>query len=1116
MEFEYSPRHHSASSAAHMLSPTHHNTTLDSIRQLRRTLSRSPSKPARFHLYTRATNTSPTSQHHIPVSPSNLRSCNTDCATEPIPKPRFSVKRNGTRSSLRRTSPNSPLRRALSDKANQPNARPALNRRPSAEVDQENMDCGSDTPTKSDTRFDHPIKLDFNKPDFPDFITVDFNKPDFKQPDFTKPEQPTKPRADTLLQPVFKELNPPKSSPLKRSDGVMNLEAASMGSPRVKRRSLHGGLSFGADFNVFEQGPDGPSIEPMPSFGGEKEKDRDSASGFSTWPNPSAQSPQRRPFGLRKSTLQQRAPGRTKFGSESSESSSSSALTRARSRISLDGALPLRTPDFGSPFHRSNVHEPPVLFQQPAQKAYQSAPKPHPLSNALSPSSSTSSMADEPQGPSQLPVDVAANKPVMPRPHLNFAKSLPLGAMRPSLPKVSIDNSQCYQQESFATPDAYKMAKPLPQAFMSTGLLSKRNRNLDQPGSTGPMPDTPCKKTNIIFAGTPASGLGKVVQPCHEFGSPSTPFNGRVSKGSPETFGKGANIFGAQAPQLTRRGSFASITAEDLMNSPIQFGEGQSSADELPSTPTKTTASLARPQSKGGKSNSLRSSLFGRRSSLGSDTFVPPESSSDHDFDIEDMEVLAPSRSRRKSQRSVLRLDQFESNDADAKSAATLSPIINRCPHTPHEFGSPPDASKLTISAERTTMLPQSNSFPPATPTGPRDSFNQTFAQSNNAASGYFANDVDTSLTARFGSSTSFGIGEFSQVYRVEKPVLSKLSTSQRETGHAHNMWAVKKSRRPYTSNSDRMRKMREVQILEQLRGHEHVIELVNNWESKNHLYIQTEYCENGNLKDFLAQAGFKGRLDDFRIWKILLELAQGVKSIHDANLIHLDLKPANVFIDWEGVLKIGDFGMASTWPAPPGLDGEGDREYIGPEVLSGRFDKPADIFALGMIMLEIAGNIVLPDNGVSWQRLRHGDLSDLPSLTWTSESTLERDESGDPVELLNGQSHDSLVTSDHEEDDLDFLCNPTPKPKLDRARELVQPPNFMIDPTDIGSLDMMVQWMIHPDPDMRPTIDELLAAPGVQWVQQRRRAGATVYEGNWGPADDVLEPEQDVEMTDI
>lgn len=309
---------------------------------------------------------------------------------------------------------------------------------------------------------------------------------------------------------------------------------------------------------------------------------------------------------------------------------------------------------------------------------------------------------------------------------------------------------------------------------------------------------------------------------------------------------------------------------------------------------------------------------------------------------------------------------------------------------------------------------------------------------------------------------------------------------------------------------------MREVQILKQLRGHEHIIELVDDWESKNHLYIQTEYCENGNLKDFLAQAGFKGRLDDFRIWKIMLELAQGVKSIHDASIIHLDLKPANVFIDWEGVLKIGDFGMASTWPAPPGLDGEGDREYIGPEVLSGRFDKPADIFALGMIMLEIAGNIVLPDNGVSWQRLRHGDLSDLPSLTWTSDSSLVRDESGDPIEMLNGASHDSLVVSDQDDDDLDFLRKPSPAPVIDRARELVQPPNFMIDPTDPGSLDAMVQWLIRPDPDARPLISEVLDTLGVQWVQRRRRAGASVYEGNWGPADDVLGPEQDVEMTDI
>lgn len=952
------------------------------------------------------------------------------------------------------------------------------------------MDCVSDTPKKPDTRFDEPIKLDFNKPDF------------------SIPEQHTKSRADTFLQPVFKEHNPPKSSPLKRSDGVMNLDVASLGSPRVKRRSLHGAAAFGSDFNVFDQGPDSPQNDPSASAA-EKEKDRDSASGFSTWPNPAAQSPQRRPFGLRKSTLQQRAPGRARLFTDSA-GESSSPVNKARSRISLDGALPLRSPDFGSPFHRSSANDPPVIFPPPAQKPYQSAPKPHPLSNALSPSSSTSSIADEPQASSQFPTAPAASKTAMPKPPVNFAKSLPIGAMRPTLPKPSLDIPP---QESFATPDAYKMAKPLPQAFMSTGLLSKRNRNVDSPGNAGPMPDTPSKKTHAIFTGTPApaSGLGKVAQPYHEFGSPTTPFNGRASKMSPESFGKGANIFGAQASQLSRRGSFASITGDDMNHSPLQMGEGQSSADELPPTPTKTTATLPRPQSKGGKSNSLRSSLFGRRTSLGSDTFVPPEPSANQDAQVDSTETLEMSKSRRKSQRSALRLDQFGSS-TDNKAT---SPLLGHTPQTPQDWSSPPDPSRLTISAERTSMLIPSNTFPPATPTGPRDSFHQSFAQSN-ASSGYFANDVDTSLTARFGQSSSFGVGEFSQVYKVEKPLHDNAAVGQRETGQTHSVWAVKKSRRPYTGNKDRARKMREVHILKQLRGHEHIIELVDDWESKNHLYIQTEYCENGNLKDFLAQAGFKGRLDDFRIWKIMLELAQGVKSIHDANFIHLDLKPANVFIDWEGVLKIGDFGMASTWPAPPGLDGEGDREYIGPEILSGRFDKPADIFALGMIMLEIAGNIVLPDNGVSWQRLRHGDLSDLPSLTWTSDSSLVRDASGDPVEMLNGQSHDSLVTSDHGDDDLDFLRRPSPQPKMDRAHELVQPPNFMVDPSDSASLDRMVQWLICPDPDARPIIDQVLATPGVQWVQYRRRAGASVYEGNWGPADDVLGPEQDVEMTDI
>ncbi|KAM3414045.1 hypothetical protein BST61_g10706 [Cercospora zeina] len=1067
MELEYSPRH-SPGGSMHMLSPTHPRSPqfdgFTTIRQIRRSLSRSPSKPSRFALLTKG-NTPNAPMSPSPRSPSGLSRAYSADQTQIDTRAKSSAQRSGAaRTRSRKTSPNSPLRRALSDNANHANANSRYStRRASTDQDQENMDCTEDSVNAApDLRPTDPIKLDFGKPG---------------------PEK--------FLQPVMRgHASPMKSSPLKRSDGVMNLEAASFGSPRSsKRRSLHSASSI--DFSNFDQSFDGTSYDGTATT--DDEADREPAPTF-TWNMAQPSSPPRRPFSLRKTTLSQRAgSGRKNLFAESMRDSvMSPSMTRTRSRFSLDGSLPLRTTDADSPFRKSSASDPPVLFPAPAHQSFQSAPKPHPLSHALTPSSSTSSVSDDgttpPGEPPTVPEDVSAGMPANAARKLpGFSKSLPLGALRPKLPDGSPDDAN-------ATPASYNMAKPLPQAFMSTGLISKRHHNIDG----GPaalfqstnMPDTPSKKQPLMhFGGSPApSGLGRLAHPMHEFGSPSTPFNGRISKISAETFGKGVNIFGSNTnqPQLTRKSSFVSLDGDEPIDSPTRQLDGQAIGDDLPPTPTKSTTSVPRPQSKG-KSNSLRSSLFGRRTSLGPDTFASP-ADREHSPAAED-ETPSP-----------VAIKQSESKQS---------------PHTPLESFTPPDPSSLSISVEKRASLPfNSCSFPPpATPTGPRgDAVAFSLGQSK-APSGYFQNDVDTSLTSRFGQVSSVGTGEFSQVYKVEKPL--HVSAREQKSSPGRLLYAVKKARKPYTGIKDRQRKMREVEILRAMQGHEHIVQLVDHWESKNHLYIQTEYCENGNLKEFLSKSGYHGRLDDFRIWKILLELSHGLKAIHDQNFIHLDLKPANIFIDWEGLLKIGDFGMASTWPAPAGLDGEGDREYIGPEVLSGRFDKPADIFSLGMIMLEIAGNIMLPDNGASWQRLRAGDLSDLPSLTWSCDS-LTRDDSGNPIDLLKGQSTESLATSQQGDDDLDFL---RPKPrKATRHHDLVTPPKFMVDPTDGEALETIVQWMISQDPDQRPTVDQLRGVYGLQWVEQRRRAGATVYEGTYGPADDVLNHghADDVEMMDI
>lgn len=243
----------------------------------------------------------------------------------------------------------------------------------------------------------------------------------------------------------------------------------------------------------------------------------------------------------------------------------------------------------------------------------------------------------------------------------------------------------------------------------------------------------------------------------------------------------------------------------------------------------------------------------------------------------------------------------------------------------------------------------------------------------------------------------------------------------------------------------------------------------------------------------------------------------QGLKHIHDMGFIHLDLKPANILITFEGVLKIADFGMATRWPADDGIDGEGDREYIGPEILMGRYDKPADVFSLGLIMFEIAGNVELPDNGLSWQKLRNGDMSDVPSLTWSSESSVFRDASGNPVS--EEPSFAELCAADFGESDFarsfgESKSDERKALRVARSGELIDPPDFMVDAGHEQALDKIVGWMISPNPLSRPTAEQVLETFGVQFVERRRRAGATIFEGNWGPADEILA--EDAEMIDV
>lgn len=322
----------------------------------------------------------------------------------------------------------------------------------------------------------------------------------------------------------------------------------------------------------------------------------------------------------------------------------------------------------------------------------------------------------------------------------------------------------------------------------------------------------------------------------------------------------------------------------------------------------------------------------------------------------------------------------------------------------------------------------------------------------------------------------------------------------------------------------------------EQEEGKEYLVYFIEAWDFNNYYYIMTEFCEGGTLFDFLEENKHY-KIDEFRIWKILIEILNGLKFIHLKNYLHLDLKPANIFITFEGSLKIGDFGLATKLPIlEKDFDLEGDRNYIAPELINDKIYTPfADIFSLGLIILEIAANIILPDNGTPWRKLRSGDLSDAGRLSSDnismflqhnpntnsnisgsgsrsgSGSTGGNGSAGDGSTNSTNFSYNSLlgnsltlnppVKAVHGTSD----TNNTLASELSKNIEGLIPswaPDFLVH-GDLMNLDKLVNKMLRPNPFDRPSACNILEMPECLIVENRRKCGATIFEGEFGSPPD-------------
>ncbi|KAI8783447.1 Protein kinase membrane associated tyrosine threonine 1 [Biomphalaria glabrata] len=224
----------------------------------------------------------------------------------------------------------------------------------------------------------------------------------------------------------------------------------------------------------------------------------------------------------------------------------------------------------------------------------------------------------------------------------------------------------------------------------------------------------------------------------------------------------------------------------------------------------------------------------------------------------------------------------------------------------------------------------------------------------------YNENSNDLYFEQMFEDVSPIGYGSFGEVFKCKS----------KEDGI---YYAVKKSREPFKGQSDRKRKMEEVAKHETLLPHPNCIRFYKAWEERGHLYIQTELCKT-SVSEFCGQ---NQHISEALIWNYMVDLLMALKHLHDHNLVHMDIKPENAFISSDGICKLGDFGLVIDLTKKTEVSdaSEGDPKYLAPELLEGKFGKHADIFSLGMFILEMLTDLDLPKGGDGWHNLRGGNL---------------------------------------------------------------------------------------------------------------------------------------------
>ena len=189
----------------------------------------------------------------------------------------------------------------------------------------------------------------------------------------------------------------------------------------------------------------------------------------------------------------------------------------------------------------------------------------------------------------------------------------------------------------------------------------------------------------------------------------------------------------------------------------------------------------------------------------------------------------------------------------------------------------------------------------------------------------------------------TLGKGSYGIVYKVQKQ-------------NTNEIYVLKKIPLKGLSEKEISEVRQEAKILSSINS-DFVVKYFDSFEENNNINIVMEYCDKGDLNDFILRKKEENKLiEEAIIWNLFIKITIGLAHIHKMKILHRDLKTMNIFLKDEFQVKIGDLGVAKILLKNSFAKTLiGTPYYLSPEICEEKpYNDKSDVWALGCILYEL------------------------------------------------------------------------------------------------------------------------------------------------------------------